>query len=311
MGYLLGIDGGGTRTMACVADDRLSILSCGQAGPSNPVKVGAVAAQQEIARACRRALRAARVRPSGLNAVCVGLAGGGSASIQRCMLGWLRKEIPAGTHRVTTDAAILLASALGAKEGAIVIAGTGSIAYGRGPHGRTLQVGGWGSLYDDAGSGYDIGRRAIVAALRAHDGRSGPTRLTRSLCRRLHLGSIIEVIAKPLTPQQIAALFPLVQHEARAGDAVARSLCRNASLDLAELALTIIHQLGCDRLPVRVICSGGVFQSSGMIRRAFTRLVHESAPQARVSLLRRDPVEGALRLARQLVQTQTAGHAKA
>ena len=306
MGYLLGIDGGGTRTTAWLADEHLAILSRVQAGPSNPIKVGIVTAQRELARACRRALREARVRPSKLDAVCAGLAGGDSAAVHRSMLRWLRKSVPARAHLMTTDAAITLVAALGEKEGVIVIAGTGSIAFGRDPHGRILRVGGWGSLFDDAGSGYDIGRKAVAAALRAHDGRGKPTRLTDSLCRELGLGRITEAVAKPLGAQALAALFPRVQQEARAGDAVARSLCREAAGDLAELAITTIHQLGRKRQPVRVVCSGGVFQSSPMIRRAFAQQVHDSAPRARVSLLRREPVEGALLLARQLAQTQTA-----
>lgn len=304
MGYLLGIDGGGTRTTACLADERLAILSHAQAGPSNPIKAGVARAQRELARVCRQALRQARIPRAEVEAVCAGLAGGDRGPIQRHMLGWLRKEFPARAHMITTDAAITLAAALGGKEGAIVIAGTGSIAYGRNPHGRTLRVGGWGSLFDDAGSGYDIGRKAIAAALQAYDGRSRPTRLTEALCRELRIGRIIDVIAKPLSAQRIAALFPLVQQEALAGDPVARSLCRGAAGDLAELAVTMVQQLGLKGCPVRVICSGGVFQASLSIRRAFARRVHQSAPQVRISLLRREPVAGALLLARQLAQSR-------
>ncbi len=306
MGYLLGIDGGGTRTTVCLADDHLSILSRVQAGPSNPVKLGVPAAQRELAKACHRAFREAHAQPRKLQAVCAGLAGGGGDLIQRRMLPWLRKEFPARAHMITTDAAITLAAALGEKEGAIVIAGTGSIAYGRDAHGRTLQVGGWGSLFDDAGSGYDIGRRAIAAALRAHDGRGYPTSLVGSLCRELRLRKIIDVIAKSLTAQEIAALFPLVQREARAGDKVARSLCLGAAADLAELALTMIRHLGRQHQPVRVVCSGGLFQSSSMIRRAFARKVHEGATLAQISLLRHEPVHGALLLARQIARPRTS-----
>jgi N-acetylglucosamine kinase-like BadF-type ATPase len=305
MGYLLGIDGGGTRTTACVADDHLSIISRAQTGPSNPIKAGATSAQRELARACRQALRKARIRTAKLDAVCAGLAGVESTSIQQPVLSWLRKAFPACTLIVTTDAAIALAAAFGENEGAVVIAGSGSIAYGRNQHGSILRVGGWGSIYDDAGSGYDIGRKAIAAALRAYDGRGRPTRLAESLCHTFCLRKIVDVIAKPLTAQEIAALFPLVQHHAIEGDAVARSLCRGAAADLAELALTMILRLRRQRGPVRIVCSGGIFQSSPMIRRAFAMQVHQSAPRARISLLQREPVEGALLLARKSVQSRT------
>lgn len=304
MEYLLGIDGGGTCTTAWLADTSLTILSRAQTGPSNPVKVGMVSAQRELARAYHLALREARVKRFTLRAVCAGLAGGDSALVHKRMLSWLRKSIPSRAHLLTTDAAVTLAAALRDSEGIIVIAGTGSIAYGRDQQGRVLRVGGWGNLFDDAGSGYDVGRKAVACALRAFDGRSKPTRLTDSICRELHLGQVTEIVPKPLTPRHIAALFPTVQEAARAGDRVAQNLCHEAARDLADMALALITQFGWKRCSIPVVCSGGVFQSSPMIRRAFTQRVHQEAPEARVSLLRRQPVEGALFLASKLAQSQ-------
>lgn len=306
MEYLLGIDGGGTCTTAWLADSRLSVLARVQTGPSNPIKVGIASAQQELARAYRKALRKAHVRPTQLAAVCAGLAGSNNARVHKYMLSWLRKSIPARAHLLTTDAMITLAAAFGESEGIVVIAGTGSIAYGRDQNGRILRAGGWGCLFDDAGSGYDVGRKAVTCALRALDGRGKPTKLTDEICHKHQLENIDEIVAKPLTPQHIAAIFPLVQEAAGAGDRVARSLLHEASRDLADLALALVAQVGWKNHAVRVVCSGGVFQSSPMIRREFTRRVHESAPRARVSTLRRHPVEGALLLASKLAQTAAA-----
>ena len=244
-----------------------------------------------------------RSRRDGMVAgVCAGLAGGDSAPIQRSMLQWMRNTIPARAHLMTTDAAVTLAAALGESEGIIVIAGTGSIAFGRDRRGTILRVGGWGNQFDDAGSGYDVGRKAIGAALRAHDGRGKATSLASAICRELQISKITEAVPISLTPQKIAALFPLVQQEAGTGDAVARRLCREAATDLAELATTIITRLRWKRRAVRVVCSGGVFRSSSLIRRAFTLQIHRHAPRARVTLLRREPVEGALHLALQLTR---------
>lgn len=301
MRYLLGIDGGGTHTTAWIADEDVSVLARAQSGPSNPIKAGIGTTQLELRRAYRRALRSVHIPASELAAFCVGLAGSDSAAIQRPILRWMRKEFPASVGQVTTDAVIALAAALGNEAGSIVIAGTGSIAFGRDSHGRVLRVGGWGSLYDDAGSGYDIGRRAITAALRAHDGRGKPTLLTESLCREFHFRKVTDLIAKPLTTQQIAAVFPLVQQRAAEGDAIARDLCKHAATELADLALTLIRQMGRQTHPARLFMSGGVLQSSPLIRRAFARCVHNTAPKARISLLRIEPVQGALLLARQML----------
>ncbi|HKT10551.1 MAG TPA: BadF/BadG/BcrA/BcrD ATPase family protein [Terriglobia bacterium] len=304
MNYFLGIDGGGTHTTCWLADENLSTLARVKAGPSNPVKVGIPNAQRELARAYRKALSKAHVQPSKLGGVCAGLAGGDSAPIQRSMLRWMRKAIPASKHLITTDAAITLEAALGESQGIIVIAGTGSIAFGRRRDGGIMRVGGWGSQFDDAGSGYDLGRKAIAAALRAYDGRGKATSLAGAICRQLQIKSITEAVPVALTPQQIAALFPLVRQEAGGGDAVARLLCLEAARDLAELASTIVAKLRWQRRTVPVVCSGGIFKSSPMIRREFSRRIHEYAPQARVTLLKREPVEGALLLALQLTHSQ-------
>lgn len=307
MKYFLGIDGGGTHTTAWLADENLSCLACVKAGPSNPVKVGTANAQHELARAYNKALRVARVRPAKLDGVCAGLAGGDSAPIQRSMLRWMRKAIPARKHLITTDAAITLAAALGESQGIIVIAGTGSIAFGRDHQGGILRVGGWGNQFDDAGSGFDMGRKAIAAALRAHDGRGKATSLAGAICRELQINRITQAVPKALTPQKIAALFPVISQQASSGDAVARRLCLDAAGDLAELATTIMTRLRWKRRAVPVVCSGGIFQSSALIRRAFTRRIHEYAPRARVTLLKREPVEGALLLARQLTSPDRSG----
>lgn len=151
-----------------------------------------------------------------------------------------------------------------------------------------------------------MGRKAVACALRAFDGSGKPTRLTDSICRALQLRKISEIVPKPLGAQDIAGLFPAVQQAAREGDSVARNLCRGAACDLADLALAVIAQFGWKRRSVRVVCSGGVFQSSPMIRRHFTQQVRKHAPGARVSLLHREPVEGALFLASKLVRSQTS-----
>lgn len=305
MGYLLGIDGGGTHTTAWLADQDLSILARVQAGPSNPIKVGLVGAQRELVKAYRAALREAKLRPLTLQAVCAGLSGGDSAPVRRSMLRWMRNAIPARAHLLTTDAAVTLAAALKESEGIIVIGGTGSIAFGRGREGGILRVGGWGNQFDDAGSGYDLGRKAILAALRAYDGRGKATSLTHALCRKLDLSRITEVVPLQLTAKNIAALFPVVEQQAREGDGVARSLCREAAGHLAELATTIISRQDWKRRAIPVFCSGGIFRSSAFIRRTFARHIHELAPRAKVKLLDREPVEGALLLARQLIRPRS------
>ncbi len=303
MPYFLGIDGGGTRTTAALGDDRGRVLAKAVAGPSNPLKVGFDSAQREILRAARQVVSKARVKSRTLDAVCVGLAGVDRPPVHNRLLAWLRKSIPARHHLLTSDAAVALCAAVGDTPGIIVISGTGSIAYARDEHGRVSRSGGWGVPFDDVGSGYDLGRGAIVASLRALDGRGPKTSLGRKVCRALEIRNITQVILKPLGPAQIAALFPVVLEAARQGDYVALELCNRAGHDLADLALALLKRLGWQRRAVPCICAGGVFTSSSRIRRTFARELRRSAPHARALLLRCSAVEGAMALARDIAAT--------
>ena len=300
MAYFLGMDGGGTQTTAAVSDERGRVLAQAVTGPSNPLKVGFNSSQHELLRAARQALRKARVKPREVNAVCVGLAGVDRPPVHRRLLSWLRRSVPARSYLLTSDAAIALEAAVGNRPGVIVISGTGSIAYARDARGRVSRSGGWGLPFDDVGSGYDLGRGAIVAALRALDGRGPHTILTPKLRRALRLRNVTQVILRRYTPAEIAALAPLVQEVARSHDRVALALCDQAGRDLAELAAALLKRLGWLRRSVPIVCAGGVFASSAKIRRAFAQRLHHYAPRARVALLRRPAVEGALALARHL-----------
>jgi N-acetylglucosamine kinase-like BadF-type ATPase len=234
-----------------------------------------------------------------LVAVCAGLAGVDRPAVSRPLLTWLRKAIPAQHHLLVTDAAVALDAALGTAAGMIVVSGTGSIAYARNHRGATLRAGGWGAAFDDLGSGYDLGRKAIMAALCDFDGRGQHTVLTARICQALKLSDITQIVPKRLDAQQVAALFPLVAEAARQGDRVARGLCAQAGRDLARLALALAPRLG-RRGQLPVVCAGGVFRASPTLRRSFARYLHQRIPSARVRLLQREPVEGALAKARNL-----------
>jgi N-acetylglucosamine kinase-like BadF-type ATPase len=309
MAYLLGIDGGGTRTTAWLADEKNRVLGRAVAGPSNPFKVGFQAAERGILRAARDARKRAALRGGArrgiqapLDAVVLGLAGTDRPPAHRKLYAWLRKSIPARHHLLTSDAAIALRAAVGNSPGIIVVSGTGSIAYARDERGNVLRSGGWGTLYDDAGSGYDLGRQAIVAALRDYDGRGPHTQLLARVRAALRLREITQVVLKPLQPDAVAALFPVVLKAARRRDDVAAQLCAQAGRDLAEMALALIRRLGWTRRVVPVVCAGGVFRSSPAIRRAFALRLRRAATHAHTLLLRHSPVEGALAVARELSQ---------
>ena len=308
MAYFLGIDGGGTRTTAWLADADGNVLARTESATSNPFKVGLAAAQHEILKAFHNCLRDAGIRPAVvsksrprmLRAVCAGISGSGRPEVHRPLLAWMRQHIPARRHLLTTDAAIALAAAVRDKPGIVVNGGTGSFAYARDDQGKLFRAGGWGVPFDDRGSGYDLGRKAVAVALEAYDGRGPQTQLGERICRHLKLGNVTEIVSRQLASQEVAALFPLVSEAARDGDRVARRLCDEAALDLADLAAALLKRAGWMRRAIAVVITGGVFQSSELIRRGFARYMRRAAPRVRVRFLERPPVEGALWLSRNL-----------
>jgi N-acetylglucosamine kinase-like BadF-type ATPase len=322
MPFFLGIDGGGTHTQAWLGDEGGRVLAAAMAGPSNPIKVGMEAAKEEVLRAARAVLRkvpkvAARQAGSatgsargrraqpGLEAVCAGLAGVDRASVSRPLRAWLRKAIPAQHHLLVTDMAISLHAAIGTAPGMIVYSGTGSFAYGRNERGETLRAGGWGAAFDDAGSGYDLGRKAVGAALCEFDGRGEPTVLTPKICKALKLSKITQIVQKKLEIKQVAGLSTLVSEADRQGDRVARRLCAQAGVELAQVALALERRLG-QRGTLPIVCAGGVFCASPTLRRSFAREVRRRLPSAQVRMLDREPVQGALDMARELAASHSS-----
>ncbi|MDB4893831.1 MAG: hypothetical protein JWN15_93, partial [Firmicutes bacterium] len=166
MRIVLGIDGGGTKTRCLAADGAGCILGEGLAGPSNYQVLGMDGAVAAVMAAVAEALGVAGADLADVEAVCAGLAGVGRPEDHAVMTAALPFAAPVKL-RVVPDAHIALAGALGGQPGAVVISGTGSIAYGIDAGGRTARAGGWGWLLGDEGSGSDIGKRAIMAALAA------------------------------------------------------------------------------------------------------------------------------------------------
>ena len=180
MRLFLGVDGGQSGTTAVIGDETGRVLGTGEAGPCNHAAAGEGRAKLEravtgsVAAACAQAgLDAATVR---FEAACFGMSGGPDD----------KREILAATLRterlvVTNDAVIALAGATRTGQGIITIAGTGSIAFGRNPAGRTSRAGGWGYVFGDEGGGFDIARQATRAALRLEEGWGPPTVLRETL----------------------------------------------------------------------------------------------------------------------------------
>jgi N-acetylglucosamine kinase len=197
---------------------------------------------------------------------------------------------------VTTDAAIALSGATATGQGIAAIAGTGSIAFGRNAAGRTARTGGWGYLFGDEGSGFEIARQALRAALRMEEGWGPPTSLRQALLDSTGSRNANEVMHRFYTSEwprsRVAALAPLADAAAAEGDAVAMVILNRAGADLAMLVAAVRSQLWKPGDAVDVAYIGGVFQSRTVLER-FRGLV-ELEPGNRCGPPRHGPAQGAL-----------------
>ncbi|HEY1865930.1 MAG TPA: BadF/BadG/BcrA/BcrD ATPase family protein [Candidatus Acidoferrales bacterium] len=297
----VGFDGGGTKTECVVLNAEGKVLGRGMAGPSNPLRVGIEAAFTELAQAATEALAAARLKPRQIEAVCAGLAGAGRRSVVRSAIVFLSHEFPDALTHVTTDCEVALEAAVGSETGVVIIAGTGSAAFGRNEAGETARAGGFGRWIGDDGSAYEIGRRAVGVVSRSRDQAAPLTVLTDILLATLDCtwDELIERITK--NPDDVfPRLFPAVVSAAGMEDHAAREILYAAALDLSSTALTVARRLGMQDSAFPLVKCGGVFGPSPLMDEMFDAVVASSAPQAKLSRLEESAAVGAARLAARL-----------
>src|SRR5271157_350022 len=270
MRLFLGVDGGQSSTTVLIGDESGRVLGAGEAGPCN--HAGAEEGRARFERAVNEGLNAACAR-AGLDAAavrfesaCLGMSGGPEDK-QAVLAGMLRTE-----HLVvTTDAAIALSGATVTGQGIATIAGTGSIAFGRNAEGRTARAGGWGYVFGDQGSGFDIARHSLRAALRMEEGWGPPTSLRQALVEATGARNANEVLHLFYTSEwprsRVAALAPLADAAAAEGDAVAMVILNRAAVELATLVAAVRSQLWKPGDVVDVAYIGGVFQSRTVLER--------------------------------------------
>jgi N-acetylglucosamine kinase-like BadF-type ATPase len=314
--YYLGIDGGGSKT-TCAVGDEVSILGSAVTGPSNIIRVGEVRARESLHQAIRQACAAAKIDPRQLHRACVGVAGVASEDLANAVRKLIAEVIPAEIE-VVGDMQIALQAALGAEPGVVVIAGTGSIAYGRDAQGKTARAGGWGFAISDEGSAHWIGRTAVSSLLRAAD-VSGDDRVARyvsPLFREVKsiwkVESVDQVARTANTNPDFAILLPAVVTAADAGDEVARKVLIQAGGELADLAAIVVRLLFpvgilCDRGAIPLALVGGVFRYARLARETFCDALSKLDPRLQVNPNVIEPVAGALQIARKLAFRQEAG----
>ena len=300
---VIGIDGGGTGTVALLADAETgAILGRGESGPSNIQGVGVEAALKSLDDAIDNAFEAAGIPRSTVSAVCLGLAGIDRQEGLDVIHGWAARVALADKVLVANDATLLLAAGTPDGWGLAVIAGTGSIAFVKTPSGELGRCGGWGYLMGDEGSAYRIAVQGLRAACRAFDRVDPPTALVDRFVTAMNLSEAPDLIPAVYRGTwdraAIAGLAPLVMIAAEQGDAVAMQIVREEATELARTAAGAVKANGLLREQLPIALAGGVLTLSESYRRIFlSALADYGIVPGSVELVT-DPALGAVVLAR-------------
>ncbi len=303
MGLYLGVDAGGSKTECAIADDQ-DILGRYTAGSCKIQQVGAKEAAKNLRATVHGALSAAKAEGGAIEHACVGISGISEPGVANFVKDVLRSVV-SGEITVVGDHIIAHEAAFRGGAGVLVIAGTGSIAYGRNEHGITARAGGRGAAISDEGSGFWIGREAVAATMRVSDAEDSSELLKRIMQKwkiknNEALARVFDCGVHPGDPAlNFAELFPEVLAASKSGDQVARQVLWRAGEELAKIALLVIGRLWSEeKSKVTVAGAGGVLVNSAEVRGALQCAFRGKRSTTVYDDRVVDPVEGALYLAR-------------
>ncbi len=305
--YVIGVDGGGTKTIAQIAGLQGSVLAETQGGPSNFQIVGVEEAARNILDLIETCCHTVGCNVSEIGSVVAGLAGAGRGADQKKICDGIQNAAQnRGMYlqevRIESDARIALEGAFHGGPGIVLIGGTGSIAFSKDAKGKIHRVGGWGRLIGDEGSGYYIGQEGIRAIAKMIDGRGKKTSLAALLASRLGLRSQEDIIQAVYSENlELSTIAPLVIEAANRKDAIALRIIADAAIELLETIRTILKAMRVksstarNKIPLAFI--GGVLESENAYSNRVKTLIRAKLPAVSVQQPLERPVFGAVLLA--------------
>ena len=310
--YVIGVDGGGTKTEVTLVDRQGKVIARIRGGSTNLQGVGAEKLKSEMLFLFDKLTQKTNVSPDKIGAIFMGLAGAGRKSDQDTILALFNDTKYDGKIVVDSDAIIALAGAFGNKPGIILIAGTGSICFGMSEDGDVVRSGGWGYMLGDEGSGYFIGREAIMASLKDHDGRGEQTMLKGELVRKLDLKSIDQIIPhiyqNKLDRVAIANLAPLVFEMAKKDDVVSQQIVKRTGGELGKMAGAVARKLKFENSKIRIGLIGSIFKQKEVLANEISKELYEISWDIEIKEPEYDPSVGASILALQNMGVDVNDH---
>jgi N-acetylglucosamine kinase-like BadF-type ATPase len=298
MRYILGFDGGGTKTECVLMNSADQVLARTFAGPSNPSRIGVERAVRAIEECADLALRDTGLDRRAISAVGAGIAGTAKPDMKSSMSRALQERFVGAALTVLTDLEAALAAA-GEGPAIILVMGTGSASFGRNSQGEIARAGGYGPSSSDQGSAYDIGRRAIAAAIRERAGESDSV-LGRQILEQLRCTEwpVVQHRAQTMPDEIFPPIFPVVAGAADVGDASAREILIRAAHDLACLVAAVADRLHLREKEFLLAKIGGTIGRSRFFDAEIDSALKQVVPRAQIGKLRISPAEAAALVAK-------------
>jgi N-acetylglucosamine kinase-like BadF-type ATPase len=296
--FVLGIDAGGTKTVCLLADEDGVVRASARGPGANLTTLGELEVEKVLYEVMEQALASERGVPA---AICLGIAGVDRDEDSAIIRGIMRRIGHKAPVLVVNDALIALEAGAGEGPGIVLIAGTGSICYGRNDRGRAARAGGWGRILADEGSGWWIGQRAMQAVMRQADGRGSATSLTPRVLAHFGVDEprrlVHEVYYRDQRNTLMASLGDAVESAAAEGDPVARQLVAEAAGELVSAVRSVAERLEMRGGQFPLVLAGSIFRVLPSLMTDVTERVAEVAPRSQPVLLDLEPAAGAVRLA--------------
>lgn len=280
----LGVDGGGTKTNIALMTAARKVISEGEGGPANPLRVGVETAVANIVMAVDSACDLGGVSRSDIVAATLGLAGVRRRDIRERVRESFIEKLRIRRTFVTTDAEIALYGTTLGKPGLAVIAGTGSICVGINEKGERFIAGGWGPVAGDEGGGRGIAGEALHAIAKASDGRGPATKLSERAAEYFRASTPENLIGAIYAPRmdnsRIAGFAREVVETAKEGDTIAVEILREAGRELGTAAVAVLAKLGLTKSKVPIGCVGSIFNAGKLLTDPMNEIITKAAPNA-------------------------------
>ncbi|MEE9429515.1 MAG: BadF/BadG/BcrA/BcrD ATPase family protein [Melioribacteraceae bacterium] len=304
MNYFIGIDGGGTKTKCVLTDENLNIKFQIQSGPSHFLTIGVDVVSETIVGLIQACLTNGNISSNELSAIVLGTTGAGrvaDAEKLELAVNKLAKtnNLDLPVFKVVSDARIALEGAFSGKPGSILIAGTGSIMFGKDRAGEIHRVGGFGRLIGDEGSGLTLGRRGLSIVAKYFDGRIKETLLAKKVINKFGIANQSELITKVYSDEiKTQHVAPLVIEAASEGDEFCNKILNEETDELILHIATMNKKLNEEKM--KLVFIGGTITNENFYSQMLKDKIKLYLPNVVLQQADYPPEVGAVIMAKQM-----------